>query len=128
MQCTSVWVKILWMQYSKRHFVPWWAFKSCQNIGICYFKAGFDIIKLRSLVCNWASFVFICLLKNYRSLQKVIFKYWYLWLLIPCLCWTISDLLNNNSIKKKFHLLRAWTVYALKVFNVSFLFLEVIKA
>lgn len=51
----------------------------------------------------------------------------YLWLLIPCLCWTISNLLNNNSIKKRFHLLRAWTVHTPKVFNVCSFFFRLLK-
>lgn len=51
------------------------------------------------------------------------FKVAYFRLLIPCFCWTICNFLNNNNIKKRFRLLRAWIVCTLNVFNlVSFFF------
>ena len=92
---------------------------------IFYFTPGFDIINIRShdgMLYSW-TFLCLCLLKKYSTLEEVIFfSFGYLWLLIPYLRWTISNLLNNNSIKKRFHLFRAWIGDTLKVFHGFFFF------
>lgn len=85
------------------------AFKSHQNL--FPFQAAFDLIKIRShhgIFHHWA---FLCLYLPFweiieRWRERCLVNVGYLWLLIPYLLWILSNLLNNKSIKKRFHLLR----------------------
>lgn len=72
MQCTSFWTKITMdALFRKAEPIPCCAFKSCQSF-LYYFKAGFDIIKLRShkdILCNWT---FLCLYLPFKTLSNTV--------------------------------------------------------
>ena len=122
--------RLRWMQDAERQSFCLVEHLSQVETFLHYFKTGFDIIKIRShkdVLCNW-NFLCICLFEKLSNIVGSDFlNVAYLGLLMPSLFPTLSNLLNSDSTKKRFHWLRAWIVWNLKVFNVVSFFLRFLK-